>query len=94
MFPRYTTRAKNGKEHRYYSLVENRRVASGRVIQRQALYLGEINTTQQEAWRKTVERAKAGDHLRSFSRMRSVSTHLAWISTMLRNVLGGNVSEG
>jgi transposase len=55
MFLRYTTRKKNGKEHRYYSLVENRRVARGRVIQRHALYLGEINDNQQEAWRKTIE---------------------------------------
>src|SRR6185295_19442667 len=55
MFLRYTTRMKNGKEHRYYSLVENRRVAGGRVVQRHALYLGEINDTQQEAWRKTIE---------------------------------------
>ncbi len=55
MFLRYTTRRKNGKEHRYYSLVENRRVASGRVVQRHALYLGEINDSQEEAWRKTIE---------------------------------------
>jgi transposase len=55
MFLRSTTRKKNGKEHHYYSLVENRRVASGRVVQRHALYLGEINGTQQEAWRKTIE---------------------------------------
>jgi len=55
MFLRYTTRKKNGKAHRYYSLVENRRVASGRVVQRHALYLGEINDHQQEAWRKTIE---------------------------------------
>src|ERR1700733_3896585 len=55
MFLRYTTRKKNGKEHRYYSLVENRRGASGRVVQRHALYLGEINDSQQEAWRKTIE---------------------------------------
>lgn len=55
MFLRYTTRKKNGKEHRYYSLVENRRLSSGRVIQRHALYLGEINDSQQEAWRKTIE---------------------------------------
>jgi hypothetical protein len=55
MFLRYTTRKKNGKEHRYYSLVENRRVARGRVVQRHAFYLGEINDSQQEAWRKTVE---------------------------------------
>jgi DDE family transposase len=55
MFLRSTTRKKNGKEHRYYSLVENRRVAGGRVVQRHALYLGEINDSQQEAWRKTIE---------------------------------------
>ena len=55
MFLRYTTRKKNGKEHRYYSLVENKRVAGGRVVQRHALYLGEINDGQQEAWRKTIE---------------------------------------
>jgi len=55
MFLRHTTRKKNGKEHRYYSLVENRRVTGGRVVQRHALYLGEINDTQQEAWRKTIE---------------------------------------
>jgi transposase len=55
MFLRYTTRKKNGKEHRYYSLVENKRVASGRVVQRHALYLGEINDRQQAAWRKTIE---------------------------------------
>ena len=55
MFLRYTTRKKNGKEHRYYSLVENKRVAGGRIVQRHALYLGEINDSQQEAWRKTIE---------------------------------------
>jgi transposase len=60
MFLRYTTRKKNGKEHRYYSLVENRRVGGGRVVQRPALYLGEINDSQQEAWRKTVEVFEAG----------------------------------
>jgi len=55
MFLRYTTRKKNGKDHRYYSLVENRRLAGGRIVQRHALYLGEINDRQQEAWRKTLE---------------------------------------
>src|SRR5450759_3077710 len=55
MFLRYTTRKKNGKEHRYYSLVESRRVSGGRVVQRPVFYLGEINDRQQEAWRKTIE---------------------------------------
>ena len=55
MFLRCTTRKKNGKEHRYWNVVENRRVAGGRVVQRQVLYLGEINDSQREAWRKTIE---------------------------------------
>ena len=55
MFLRSTTRKKNGKDHEYFSIVENKRVAAGRVVQRHVLYLGEINTSQQEAWRKTVE---------------------------------------
>jgi hypothetical protein len=63
MFLRYTTRKKNGKEHRYYSLVENRRVAGGGVMQRHVLYLGEINDSQQEAWRKTIEIFEEGQTL-------------------------------
>jgi transposase len=55
MFLRCTTRKKNGKEHRYWNLVENRRVAGGKVVQRQVLYLGEINDSQQEVWRKSIE---------------------------------------
>jgi hypothetical protein len=60
MLLRSTTRKKNGKEHRYYSLVENRRVAGGQVVQRHTLYLGEINDSQQEAWRKTIEILEEG----------------------------------
>jgi hypothetical protein len=55
MFLRCTTRKKDGKEHRYWNVVENRRISGGRVVQRQVLYLGEINGSQQEAWRKTIE---------------------------------------
>jgi len=46
---------KDGKEHRYYSIEESRRLQSGRVVQRRVLYLGEINDSQQAAWRKTLE---------------------------------------
>ena len=35
--------------------MENRRVAGGRVVQRHSLYLSEINDSQQEAWRKTID---------------------------------------
>jgi Transposase DDE domain len=55
MFLRATTRKKDGKEHRYWSIVENRRLPGGRVLQRHVLYLGEINSSQQRAWRKSVE---------------------------------------
>ena len=52
MFLRATIRKKDGKEHRYFSVVENKRVRDGRVVQRHVLYLGEINSSQELAWRK------------------------------------------
>lgn len=55
MFLRCTKRKKAGKEHSYWSLVENKRVGGGRVVQRHVLYLGEINDSQREAWRKSIE---------------------------------------
>jgi hypothetical protein len=55
MFLRKTERRKNGKTHLYWSVVENRRLDSGRVVQRHVLYLGEINSSQAEAWRRAVE---------------------------------------
>lgn len=55
MFLRSHQRIKDGKEHRYYSVEESRRLQSGRVVQRRVLYLGEINDSQQAAWRKTLE---------------------------------------
>jgi transposase len=55
MFLRCTNRRKAGKDHYYWSLVENKRVSGGRVVQRHVLYLGEINDSQQEAWRKSIE---------------------------------------
>jgi transposase len=60
MFLRAHHRRKNGKEHRYFSIVENRRIAGRgpdgrRVAQRTVLYLGEVNDSQQAAWRKTLD---------------------------------------
>jgi transposase len=55
MFLRATTRKKDGKEHRYWSIVENKRLNGGRVLQRHVLYLGEINSCQEQAWRKSIE---------------------------------------
>jgi hypothetical protein len=55
MFLRKTPRKKDGKTHDYWSVVENKRVAGGRVVQRHVLYLGEINSTQAAVWRKAIE---------------------------------------
>ena len=59
MFLRAYQRKKNGKAHRYFSIVENRRTGRDpdgrRMVQRTVLYLGEINDSQQAAWRKTLD---------------------------------------
>src|SRR6266851_2225256 len=55
MFLRCSNREKNGKDHRYWSIVENKRCAGERIVQRHVLYLGEINDQQQAAWQKTIE---------------------------------------
>ena len=55
MFLRSTNRRKDGKDHRYFSIVENRRLPGGKTAQRTVLYLGEINDQQQAAWRKTLD---------------------------------------
>src|SRR3974390_1912110 len=54
MFLRCYPRHKDGKIHRYWSLVETQRVSGGRVVQRPVLYFGEINDSQKAAWRKTI----------------------------------------
>jgi transposase len=46
---------KDGKAHIYYSLCESLRVSRKRVLQRQVLHLGELNTTQLERWQRTIE---------------------------------------
>jgi transposase len=55
MFLRHKIRRKDGKEHRSWSVVENRRLHDGRVAQRQVLYLGEINDSEKAAWSKAIQ---------------------------------------
>ena len=55
MFLRRTERKKDGKSNSYWSIVENKRVAGGRVVQRHVLYLGEISSSQAAGWRKAIE---------------------------------------
>ena len=79
MFLRINRRFKDGKEDRYWNIVENRRCVTGKVMQRQALYLGEINDSQHEAWCRVIEAfdEEAGRHrqLALFPADRAVPDH-------------------
>jgi hypothetical protein len=55
MFLKCNRRFKDGKEHRFWSIVESRRCAGSQVVQRPVLYLGEINDSQRESWCRTIE---------------------------------------
>ena len=55
MYLRCNRRLKDGKEHCYWNIVESKRCAGGKVVQRQVLYLGEINDSQREAWCEVIE---------------------------------------
>src|SRR6266849_365977 len=54
MFLHSINRKKDGKDHRYFSIVENQRVSAGKTVQRTVLYLGEINDQQQSSWRNSL----------------------------------------
>lgn len=54
MFLRPNRRSKDGKEHTYWSLVETVRTADG-PRQKTLCYLGELNSSAQARWLKTVE---------------------------------------
>ena len=72
MFLRATTRKKDGNERRYWSVVTNRRVSGGRVLQRHVPYLREINRSQELAWRRSIEGKKWGQR---WERVRVVEVH-------------------
>jgi transposase len=55
MYLRSNRRVKDGKEHRYWNIVESKRCAGGKAVQRQVLYLGEINDSQKQAWCRVIE---------------------------------------
>src|SRR5260370_3506520 len=60
MFLRHTKRKKDGEEHRYWSIVVNRGIGGGRVVQRPLVCLGEINDSQELAWRKSIAIVEEG----------------------------------
>jgi transposase len=88
MFLRFNRRLKDGKEHRYWNIVESKRCASGKVIQRQVLYLGEINDSQREAWCRFIEAfdEAAGRHrqLALFPADRAVPAHARGYGVQVR----------
>ena len=54
MYLKCHARFKDGKEHRYWSIVESVRTRRG-VMKRQVLYLGEINDAQRSQWCSALE---------------------------------------
>jgi len=79
MYLKRNRRIKDGKEHVYWNIVENRRCAGGKVVQRQVLYLGEINASQREAWCRVIaafdEETQCATQLALFPAERAVPEH-------------------
>ncbi|MBU6183592.1 MAG: IS1634 family transposase [Verrucomicrobia bacterium] len=88
MFLRSTRRFKDGKEHRYWSIVENRRCVGGKILQRPVLYLGEINDSQKAAWCRVLqgfdETAGEPRQMALFAWDRQIPAHAADIGVGVR----------
>src|SRR5712692_11726599 len=88
MFLRFNRRFKDCKEHRYCNIVESKRCDGGKVVQRQLLYLGEINDSQREAWCRVIEAFDegAGRHtqLALFPADRAVPEHAQGYGVQVR----------
>ena len=54
MYLKCSTRRKDGKDHRTWSIVESCRIGK-KSVQRHVLYLGEINDSQRLSWQKSIE---------------------------------------
>ena len=67
MFLRHNRRFKDGKEHRYWSVVENRRVSAGKSVQKTLLYLGEINDSECATWIRAIEAIDESDQPRQIN---------------------------
>jgi len=64
MFLRQNNRFKDGKQHRYWSVVENHRLAAGKSVQKTLLYLGEINDSERAGWTRAIEAVDESDRTR------------------------------
>jgi transposase len=88
MYLRCNRRLKDGKEHRYWNIVESKRCAGGKVVQRNVLYLGEINDSQRESWCEVIEAFDEGTkrptQLALFPAERSVPDHARGYGVQVR----------
>ena len=88
MYLRFARRTKDGKEHRYWSIVESKRCAGGKVVQRPVLYLGEINDSQRETWYRVIEAIDPDEQkyrqLALFPADRGVPDHAKGIGVQVR----------
>ena len=67
MYLKCHKRFKDGKDHRYWSIVESVRTRRG-VIKRQLLYLGEINDSQRAQWCSALDVLnESGDTVKQMS---------------------------
>jgi len=88
MYLRCNRRLKDGKEHRYWNIVESKRCAGGKVVQRNVLYLGEINDSQRESWCQVIEAFDEGTkqptQLALFPAERAVPAHAGAYGVQVR----------
>jgi hypothetical protein len=81
MYLKRNRRVKDGKDHFYWNIVESRRCAGGKVVQRQVLYLGEINDGQRAAWGRAIvafdEATQQSTQLALFAADREMPTPVA-----------------
>ena len=88
MFLKCHTRRKDGKEHRYWSILEKRRVAEGKTLDRQVLYLGEINDSQRQGWERCIEVFDEGrgrqERLALYPEDRSIPAHASEYGVQVR----------
>ena len=60
MYLKCHRRTKNGKLHRYWSIVESYRLGNGKTAKGQVVYLGEINDSDRASWCRLIEAFESG----------------------------------
>ena len=80
-------RVKDGKDHRYWSIVESVRCSRERVVQRHVLYLGELNDSQREGWTRCLDAIDGNgrtQQLALFPADREIHAHAQGIGIQVR----------